>query len=189
MSRADRTRWDRKWREREGGEEVPRWLLEHRALLSGGVAVDVATGRGAGAAWLARNGYRVLAVDVSRVALLQAREQAAARGANNPLFIQADLDDWRLPPSSVDLITVFRFLDRSLFPMILRAARPGGLLVYQTRTVGWLEREPDASEEYLLQRGELLRLVDGWTVAAYLESAMHAAIVARRPAMGINDGT
>jgi tellurite methyltransferase len=183
MSRTDSARWDKKWREREGGDDVPSWLVRHQSMLGAGIAVDLATGRGASAAWLAQFGYHVLAVDISRVALIQAKERTATRDSGNPLFIQADLDEWRLPADSVDLIAVFRFLDRSLFPMMMRAARPRGLLICQTRTVGWLEREPDASREYLLQRGELLRLVDGWTIAAYQESAMHAAIVARRPAM------
>ena len=39
--------------------------------------------------------------------------------------------------------------------MIREAVRPGGLVVYQTRTVRWLEREPDASLLYLLESDEL----------------------------------
>ncbi|MDT8306499.1 MAG: class I SAM-dependent methyltransferase [Anaerolineae bacterium] len=176
MSDDDRARWDQKWAEREGGDNVPAWLIRHQSLLRGGVAVDLATGRGAAARWLARLGYHVVAVDLSAVALQQ------ARAARHLLFVQADLDHWRPPPRSVDLITVFRFLDRRLFPMFREALRPGGLLIYETRTVGWLEREPGTSPSYLLQRVELLRLTSGLTVEAYLETERHAALVARRPA-------
>lgn len=180
MSGEDRRRWDRKWEEREGEEDVPAWLRQHQDLLSGGLAVDLATGRGSGAVWLAQRDYRVLAVDISRVAVSQARARAGEAGRSNVLFVQADLDDWCLPPRSVDLITVFRFLDRRLFNMISRALRPGGLLFYQTRTVGWLARAPGASPTYLLRRGELLRLSRDLSVVAYLETEWHAALVARR---------
>ena len=181
MSQADKQRWDEKWDEREGGEKAPDWLVRHGHLLGGGIAVDLATGRGASARWLAARGYRVVAVDVSRVALMQAKEGDGSRATMAPLYVEADLDEWRLPPASADLITVFRFLDRTLFPMIRRAVRPGGLLIYQTRTVGWLEREPGASVEFLLRRGELLQLFGDWQLVSYLENADHAALVARRP--------
>jgi tellurite methyltransferase len=181
VSHTDQERWDKKWRAHDGGDEAPVWLVQHAHLLDCGVAVDLATGRGGAACWLAARGYRVLAVDVSRVALNQARTASRPSGPDAPLFVEADLDDWRLSPASADLITVFRFLDRALFPMIRAAVRPGGLLVYQTRTVGWLEREPGASVEFLLRRGELLLRFGDWQVAGYLEDKAHAAIVARKP--------
>lgn len=181
MSRADRERWDQKWG--KGGAEArpPDWLVSHAQLLEGGVALDLATGRGGAAHWLATHGYRVIAVDGSRVALLQARGLGHRSASEPPQFVQADLDEWRLPRDSVDLITVFRFLDRAWFPLIRQALRPGGLLIYETRTVGCLEHEPDATPEFLLRRGELLYLAWGWQVLSYLETTVKAALVARRP--------
>lgn len=181
MSQKDRARWDAKWRERRAGEQAAAWLVRHRELFHGGIAADLATGRGADAIWLTQHGYRVLAVDGSLIALQQARQRAARAGARDVVFVQADLDHFRLPSNAVDLITVFRFLDRSLFAMIRDAVRPGGLVVYQTRTIRWLEREPGACSEYLLRPGELRQRFVDWELLAYEEAAAGAAIVARRP--------
>lgn len=178
MSGEDRRRWDRKWEERLGLDVVPSWLVRHRSILTGGIAADLATGRGAVVHWLAEHGYQVLGIDISRVALLQAKTRDMTSGRT--LYVQADLDTWRLPPASVDLVTVFRFLDRTLFASMRQALRPGGLLMCQTRTTGWLAHEPMASREYLLRGGELLRLADGLSIVSYLETASQAAIVARR---------
>lgn len=179
MSSDDRQRWDRKWRSREGVDEVPAWLKKHASLLvGGGVAVDLATGRGASARFLAQHGYQVVAVDISSVALHQAHADARTAAGPKPLFVQGDLDAWRLPARSVDVVTVFRFLDRGLFPHLREVLRPRGLLFYETRTVGWLEREPSANPTFLLGRSELLRLAAGMTVLAYLESRYYAALVA-----------
>jgi SAM-dependent methyltransferase len=183
MSEKDRRRWDKKWQERHAGENPAEWLVRHRALLQGGMAADLACGRGGDALWLSRQGYGVLAVDGSMVALRQAQQRAARAGLQHVLFVQADLDHWRLPLQSVDLLTVFRFLDRNLFAMIRDAVRPGGLVVYTTRTVRWLEREPDASQEFLLQSGELHRRFLDWEILDYEEADVSEAIVARRPVL------
>jgi tellurite methyltransferase len=181
MSSEDCARWDRKWRSREGADEVPAWLKRHASLLvGGGVAVDLATGRGASARFLAQHDYQVLAVDISLVALRQAHAAARAADKPSPPFVQGDLDAWRFPARSVGVVTVFRFLDRELFPHLRQVLRPGGLLFYETRTVGWLEREPAASPRFLLGRGELLRLAAGMAVLAYLESRYYAALVAQQ---------
>jgi SAM-dependent methyltransferase len=181
MSQKDRERWDQKWQGRRGGEAPAEWLVRHRHLLTGGVAVDLASGRGADAIWLAGRGYRVLAVDGSLVAVQQARRRALEAGLCQILFVQADLDHWQLPSQAVDLLTVFRFLDRGLFGMVAEAVRPGALLVYQTRTVRWLEREPGASARYLLEPDELRQRFAHWEVLDYEEVGVSAAIVARRP--------
>ena len=181
MSEKDRQRWDAKWQDRLAGEQPAGWLVRHRALLQGGIAAELACGRGGDALWLAQQGYQVLAVDGSSVALRQAQRRARDSGLHNILFVHADLDHWRLPPRSVELLTVFRFLDRELFPMIREAVRPGGLVVYQTRTVRWLEREPDASLLYLLESDELRQRFAGWEILDYEEEDVSDAIVARRP--------
>jgi SAM-dependent methyltransferase len=181
VSAEDRSRWDEKWAERRGGDTHASWLVRHEDVLTGGVAVELAAGRGADAIWLARRGYQVLAVDGSLVALQQAHRQADEADVRRILFVQADLDEWRLPPSCADLVLVFRFLDRRLFPMIRRAVRPDGLVIYQSRTVRWLERAPGASAEYLLQPGELLTWFADWELVHHEEEGVSAGIVARRP--------
>jgi 2-polyprenyl-3-methyl-5-hydroxy-6-metoxy-1,4-benzoquinol methylase len=106
--------------------------------------------------WLAERGYRVTAVDISPVALARARVEAQARGLAID-FVEADLDGYALPEEAFDVVVVFRFLDRGLFPAIEAALRPGGWLFYQTYNTRRLVSRPDTSRENLLEFGELVR--------------------------------
>ncbi len=182
MAGDDRARWDEKWAEQTRPREPNRYLLAWRRHLVGGIAIDVACGLGQNSVWLAQAGYRVLGVDVSRVALQRAAGLArAAACAPQTLFAQVDLDVWRLPAHCCDLLCVFRFLDRSLIPSLQAAVKPGGLLVYETRHTGLLRKQPQANRAYLLQPGELLHIFEGWGVMAYEEGVQNAAVCARKP--------
>lgn len=182
MSSGDRVHWDRKWDEDRSPRRANTLLVTHHELLRGGVALDIACGPGQNAIWLARRGYRVVGADISRVALRRA--VAAARDAGvgqRSLFIQVDLDHWAPPPACADVVCVFRFLDRALIPNLAKSLHPGGLFFYATRHVGLLQRQPEATARYLLERGELPRLFRGWKVIETHEDAENAAIVARKP--------
>lgn len=76
--------WDARYSERGGA----RWsgrpngrLLAEVASLPPGRALDVGCGEGADAIWLARNGWTVIAADISEVAVTRAREAAELAGA------------------------------------------------------------------------------------------------------------
>lgn len=181
MSDADRELWDEKWAQIEGTPDVSDVLRRHRDRLKSGVALDIACGSGQNSVWLAANGYKVLGVDLSPVALRQAVVVARSSGlADKILFAQVDLDQWRPAPNSVDFLCVMRFLDRNLIPHLRRSVRPSGLVAYATRHVGVLERRPDANREYLLHHCELLELFAGWEVLEHLEGEENASLVARK---------
>ncbi len=91
-----------------------------------------------------------------------------------------DLDGWRPVPGQYDLVIVFRFLDRSLFPHLSSALRKGGLLFYSTRHLGLLERQPDADPKHLLQRGELKSTFTRLTLLQYHEDEENSYLIARR---------
>jgi hypothetical protein len=64
----------------------------------------------------------------------------------------------------------FFYLERAIFPEILQAVRPGGLLVYKTYTVEQLKLPGGPKDAlHLLEPGELLRLVGGMHVLHYRE--------------------
>ena len=143
--------------------------------------MDLACGRGQNAIWLASRGYRVLAVDISSVALRIAQTEADARELSHRIRFQAvDLDEWSLPPASFDLIVIFRFLDRRLFGSIREGLRPGGLLYYSTRHLGALARYPAANEAYLLRPGELRSAFSGWMTLHDEEGAEDAQLITRK---------
>lgn len=182
MSEADRQLWDEKWSETEGTREVSDVLRQFRHYLGLGTALDVACGLGQNSIWLAQQGYSVVGVDLSAVALAEARRAATeADLGGKVLFAQVDLDQWRPAPESVDLLCVLRFLDRALIPHLQLAVRPGGLAIYSTRHVGVLRRRPDANREFLLGPGELLYLFAGWRVLEHSEGRENAHLIARKP--------
>lgn len=182
MSEADRQRWNEKWSERRQSRRVNGLLLEQRRLLGSGRALDLACGRGQNSIWLARHGYTTIGVDVSGVALRAARAAAAREGVwRHTLFVQADLDRWRPPAESVDVVTVFRFLDRDLYNPLKRCVRSGGLIFYETRHEGILKRLPEANPAYLLRRNELQRVFSSWQIIIDSEGPENARFVARKP--------
>lgn len=161
--REDIERWDRKYAERvPEPDPAPDPLLVERAALlrpprGGGDALDVACGEGGNALYLARTGYRVTGVDGSLVALRRARA-AARRGGLHVWFLAADLDRFAPAPASADLVVLVRYLNRALVPRLVRALRPGGLLVCKTFNRLRLRERPGFNPAYLLEPGETAML-------------------------------
>jgi SAM-dependent methyltransferase len=99
-----------------------------------GRALDVGCGEGGDALWLARRGWRVTAVDISRTAL----ERAAATGgdvAGQVAWTRADLAETPPPAAAFDLVSCQYFpLPRRPGHVALRAlldaVAPGGTLLF-----------------------------------------------------------
>ena len=128
--------WDRHYGESErvwSGRVNPR-LVEIAEALDPGTALDLGCGEGADAVWLAERGWRVVAVDVSEVALTRATAAAETRGVSGNIDFQhhdlAVIVSGRIVRLGVGAVPAFDDqLDR---PQILRRAAavvaPGGLL-------------------------------------------------------------
>ncbi len=148
---------------------------------SGARALELACGLGRDALWLAERGYTVDAFDISFTALRQARAEMLRRGLHGVNFIQVDLDEFILPCRTYDLVIVFRFLDRRLFPAIRQRVRPGGLVIYETRNIRHAERHPEAPRAHMLALGELPRYFPGWEVLVARDDEYTSAFVGRKP--------
>jgi tellurite methyltransferase len=159
MSRDERMRWDDRYQtdDRWRVDHAPfPWLVEHAPHASNGLALDIACGLGHNTLWLAGQGYRVLGVDISLVALRRGLKAARCHNLDGRvLFAQVDIDHFRPPSASFDLIGVVRFLSRALFPAIISALKPGGLLLYATLNWRYAEFSPETPAGYLLSPGEL----------------------------------
>jgi tellurite methyltransferase len=163
------------------------WLAEAAPLLpASGTALDVAAGSGRNAVWLALRGLEVTAVDRLPDALERARRLAARLGVRLAT-IQADLrrpEAW--PRGPFDVVAVFRFLDRRLFPTVRAAVSSGGLVLFET-FVGEASGPgaPPRPGRRLLP-GELAQAFGGFEVLRLREARPEApglaSIVARRPA-------
>ncbi len=157
-----------------GGDEVGRlWepaaFLENVAAgLAPGRALDLACGTGRDAVFLAAAGWRVVGVDVLPDALARAGDlQRRYAPAAPPIDWRcADLESSRglggvlRPDERFDLITVFRFLDRSLLRSASGYLNPGGSLVVETFTTVHRARHGRPSrDDHVLQPGELPALL------------------------------
>lgn len=121
------------------------YLASQRHLLRPGMrALAVADGEGRNSVWLARQGLRVDAFDVSSVAVGKATRLASdAQVAVD--FRVADCDAWRWEPAHYDVVAAIfvQFADPALrarlFANIITTLKPGGILILQGYTPKQLE--------------------------------------------------
>jgi len=164
--------WNQRYANAAHGEAA--WVLhEHTHLLPAqGQALDLACGLGANALFLAECGLSVSAWDRSSVAIERVQAAAAERG----LSIAASVRDVVLEPpaaASFDVIVVTHFLARELFPALLAALRPGGLLFYQTFTAERIEGlDTPSNPDFVLVPNELLHLCAPLRIRAYREDGL-----------------
>lgn len=130
MSEHDRLRWDSAYTEQPGGSAValPTVIAPFENLLpTTGSALDLACGVGSAAVWLAIRGLDVLGVDVSTVAVDQARALARQVGVD-ARFDAFDLDAGLPPGDPVDVLLCHKFRDPRLYEPMMNRLAPGGVL-------------------------------------------------------------
>lgn len=112
-------------------------LVDQVKDLAPGTALDVGCGEGADVIWLAEQGWQVIGVDVSTVALERAADEATKAGAavaERATFQQVDMLEWTPAPQQFDLVTS-HFIHvpaaerESLHRKLAAAVRPGGTLL------------------------------------------------------------
>ena len=130
-------------------------LIDHVHYLNGqGLAIEIACGKGANALYLASLGYQVVACDGALSGLEIC--QRSARRLELPVYhVVCDVDALVLPQNEFSLISVVRYLQRSLFDKIVSALTPGGLIFYKTFNTNMLAHKPGFNRDYLVKVGEL----------------------------------
>src|SRR5215472_1298203 len=129
----------REWDERYSGAEFEwttrpnQFVAAELADLPPGRALDLAAGEGRNSVWLAEGGWRVTAVDFSRVGLEKGSKLAAARGIGEARieWIVADLRDYEPERDAFDLVLIAYFqVGAELLAAVLgrasAALAPGG---------------------------------------------------------------
>jgi SAM-dependent methyltransferase len=161
-------------------KEPCEWLVHNRHLLpEAGDGLDLACGSGRNAIRLAEEGFRVVAVDRD-AAVIQALDREAARRGLSIRAQVLDLESGEVfpQPDTFDLIVVVHYLHRPLFPALIRALRRGGVLVYETFTRAQAARGKPTNPAFLLEPGELARLVRPLTIVASREGDFDGRSVA-----------
>jgi SAM-dependent methyltransferase len=177
----DRRRWDDRYAQR-GPAPVdaiaPPAAFEPytSAFPTRGPALDLACGQGQAAVWLARRGMTVQGLDVSAVAVEQARGLARRCGVEDRCrFAVADLDDGLPPGPPVAMILCLRFRDRRLDRPIAARLEPGGLLAITA-----LSEVGAAPGPFRVPAGELPAAFADLDILAAGEAAGEAWLLARR---------
>ncbi len=187
MPDTDREKWDAKYATAETVSFAPSAVLVGLAdyLPTRGRALDVAGGTGRNSIWLAQRGLDATIADVSPVGLAIARQRAADWGVAVET-LDIDLEQERLESGPFDLIVSVCYLWRPLFAAYPQLLNSGGTLVVVQPTQKNLERNDKPPAAYLLNEGELPRLVSDLEIIhheeGWLADGRHdATIVARKP--------
>ncbi|WP_390620225.1 class I SAM-dependent methyltransferase [Nigerium massiliense] len=169
--------------------DAPMWsgdpnqaLVAEVAGMRPGRAVDVGSGEGADALWLAQRGWRVTAVEPSPNAMRRARDAADAAGADVD-WVQATLLDAGLPTAAFDLVScfypaLFRSPGRDAERTLAGLVAPGGSLLFVSHAEVDRERalahgfDPDGYVDHVAIRDAL---GDGWVVERDERRERHVA--------------
>ncbi|MEA9986153.1 class I SAM-dependent methyltransferase [Subtercola sp. RTI3] len=129
--------WEELYRERgkAWSGRVNAALAREAAALEPGSALDLGSGEGGDAIWLAQRGWSVTAVDVAPTALARGAADADAAGVSERIrWVHSDLATWQ-PAETFDLVTSHFLHSPIEFPReaVLRraaaAVATGGLLL------------------------------------------------------------
>lgn len=179
--------WDARYRTKDRAEDFSTaptpLVIEATQNLKPGTALDLASGTGRNAIWLAAQGWTVTAVDGSAAAIAALKDRPGIH------TLVADLESpaFQVEPDSWDLIAVCYYLQRSIFPAVKTGLRPGGIAIVIVHT-------SNPGEEVTYKHaapGELRSFFKGWEILHDYEGQPHdpahkravAEIVARKPAL------
>ncbi len=180
----DQRQWDELYASAElvWTAEANRFVLEELAGLAAGRALDLGTGEGRNAIWLAERGWQVTAVDFSAVGLAKAAELAAGRGVTGVRWVEADLREYQPGPAAYDLVLLaYVHLPPDEFAALLQMAAsalaPGGTLLVVGHDVDNIAHGHGGPQDPRI----LHRVQD--VVAALSGLAIQRAEQARRPVL------
>jgi tellurite methyltransferase len=160
--------WDQRYRAGEQDFDVPSPLaVQFTRGLPAGSALDVASGPGRNALYLAQHGWRVRALDGSQVAidllLARARERNLAVDAR---AVDLESSEIEIEQDAFHLVLSCYYFQRSLIPRMQAALRPGGLLIMIVHLADADQPQGTPARAY---PGELLTFFDGWRILHYRE--------------------
>ena len=135
METSEQAAWDQRYSGPDlvWGAGPNRFVAEEVTALPPGRAIDLGTGEGRNAIWLAERGWEVTAVDFSAAGLARAARLAAERTVTVD-WVQADLLAWQPEPGGYDLVLIaYLHLPSAGLARVFRAAAaavaPGGTLL------------------------------------------------------------
>lgn len=169
MAIEDQIKWDKKY------QQTPTLLKDREASkklqniiqnIQGRNALEIACGTGRNSIFLAKNGFKVEALDISKVAL----DFLENKGIENITTKRVDLEDYKPQENSYDLIVKTNYLDREIIPNLLEALKKDGILFIETYMDHKSNTKPNSNPKFLLKEGELKTFCkDGYKMIFYDE--------------------
>ena len=142
-----------------GPHEPSAWVLRFAPLVpAGGSVLDLACGAGRHTRLFLERGHPVTAVDIDLSGI------ADVIGRSGLEALEADLEDGRPFPfsgRSFAGVVITNYLYRPLFPALIAAVAPGGVLIYETFARGNERFGRPRNPDHLVKPGELLEAVRG----------------------------
>ncbi len=162
------------------------FLVSQFPRLPKGMALDVAAGKGRNSLFLASKQFTVYAIDRDSDALASLNTHAQKARIPTLSTQTVDLEQDPLNPPDLgqelyDVVLVFFYLYRPLFPKLLQAIKPGGMLIYETFLIDnhHLHQHP-RRKEFCLDRNELLTLLPGLRILHYEEGTSSKGTITAR---------
>ena len=187
----DRLRWNDRYGSAGHAPSFAPHPLAELALgmrLIAGPVLDLACGPSGSALLAADRGRRVVAVDVSEVALGLLVAEARRRHLEQLISaVQADLTAWQPEPRAYALVLCTGYWDRAVFAVAAGLVAPGGLLAWEALTRAARRAHPRLPAEWCLATGEPGSLLSAdFEVISQLEAgpepAVRRRLLARRTA-------
>jgi len=149
MAIEDKERWNTKYQNKQTPHLPTEIVKEYASFSSGKVALDIACGLGRHSKYLAKQGFKVDALDISSVAI------SKLQNIENITAIEVDFDTYTLQKKKYDLIVCTYYLERKIFSQMIDALKPSGILIMETFIQHAInEREP-SNPLFMLHSGEL----------------------------------
>lgn len=161
-------------------------LLEEGDLS--GPILDLACGDGRNGLFLAGLSLPVVLADRNLEALKEAKRVAQENNLS-ATFWNMDFETAGNPLEEDHFrsILVFRYLHRPLIPCLKKAIKRGGILIYETFTIGQTQYGSPHNPDFLLNPNELFERFTDWSLIHYFEGLLEnprravAQIVCQKP--------
>jgi SAM-dependent methyltransferase len=167
--------WDTRYREGSFDTAVkPHGLLARfQPLIPQGMVLDIASGSGRDALFLAEEGYSVCGLERSAEGLRIARDRSLALGHDISL-VQADANALPFKKGCASGVTVFYFLERNIMGEIVDLLGKGGILIYETFLKRQNVIDGPRNPAFLLDDGELVSYFSALELIFYEETISSA---------------
>ena len=170
MSKADKERWNEKYKNNPVPMKIVEVVENYAPLATGKNALDIACGMGRNTKFLAGIGFEVDALDISPVAIKN------LQNLKNINAQEVDFDTYELKENAYDLIVCTYFLKRELFPQIEKALKEDGIFIFETFMHHAENTKAPSNKSFLLNEGELEATFDERYEIMHLREFMEEGI-------------